>query len=263
MKEDIIYTLSARGKKLNYPVEDYLKKYFPSLPVQKIDSIFGFVEQSTLYSGRPFLHRQISDNDYKYLCDNNVGLRIPFTNHYCSNDEYKQNIHILEKYHRKGNSVITTNEDLTKKIKKDYPLYTLEASILKEVTSYEEIDRINDLYDTIVLPMTMNKKTEFLNGIKRKDKITLFGNAGCALSCPNRMCYDYISKRNKVLGKHGALIKYPYYYYQMILRKKWCTHRVNPRKLGGLTDFDLAKYYEMGFRRFKMLRENGFRESGH
>ena len=86
-----------------------------------------------------------------------------------------------------------------KKIREDFPLYKIEASILKEIDSLDKINKALELYDTIVLPMNVNNNTSLLENIEQKDRITLFGNAGCALSCPNRICYDYISKRNKIL----------------------------------------------------------------
>ncbi|MFO7828711.1 MAG: hypothetical protein R6V23_08840 [Bacteroidales bacterium] len=209
---DIIYTISARGKKQNLPVKKYLETNFPNFLLNKIDSIFGFVEQSTLYSGRPFLHPQLSGKDIEFLYDNNIGVRIPFTNHFFNDDEYKKNQKILEKYHKDGNSLIITNNELAKRIKNDYPKYHIEASILKEIDTIEKIDAALNLYDTIVLPMNVNRKKDLLQNIKQKHRITLFGNAGCALTCPNRICYEYISKRNKFLGKNKAIPRYIYHY---------------------------------------------------
>jgi len=260
---NVVYTISARGKKTKQPVENYLKTHFPNIPISKIDSIFGFVEKSPLYSGRPFLFRQISDRDYSFLQDHNIGLRIPFTNHYCSENDYKKTRPILEKYHKKGNSLIITNDELVQRIRKDFPLYRIEASILKEIDSIEKINKALDLYDTIVLPMNVNKNTSLLEKIEQKDRITLFGNAGCALTCPNRICYDYISKRNKVLANTNLIFRSIYYYYSFIIRRKWCMHKIKPRKLHGIKDFDIDKYYEMGFTRFKMLREHSGRKTGY
>lgn len=263
LKTDYIYTVSIRGKKCKYPIQSFLKEEFPSLPIDKIDSVFGFVEASALYSGRPYLGRQISDNDYQFLQKNNIGLRIPFTNHYCTRKEFDENRPIFEKYHKKGNSVITTNEDLAKWIRSNYPNYQLEASILKNISTQKEINRCLDIYDTVVLPMNLNLKTDFLESIENKDKITLFGNAGCALSCPNRICYEYLSKHNKKLTQLNKPLRYLYFVYHIGLVDKWCMHRIKPRNLKGLTDFNLNTFKEMGFKRFKMLREHKERNSGY
>lgn len=261
--ENTAYTISARGKKLKEPIQDYLKKYFPNIPIEKIDSIFGFVEKTTLYSGRPFLRRQISEKDYAFLRENNIGLRIPFTNHYVSQKEYNKYKPLLEKYHKEGNSLIITNEDFVKWVRKDFPLYKIEASILKEIQSLEDINKTLELYDTVVLPMNLNSNLRLLERIEQKDRITLFGNAGCALTCPNRICYNYISKKNKVLGNTNFITRVIYYYFTFFVYRKWCMHKRKPRKLHGIKDFDIDKYYEMGFRRFKMLREQKNRKTGY
>ncbi|MBN2275992.1 MAG: hypothetical protein JXK95_16805 [Bacteroidales bacterium] len=263
MINKIVYTISARGKKENQPIEKYLRKFFPGIPFQKIDSVFGFVEASSLYGGRPFTGRQISDKDYVFLKKNNIGIRIPFTNHFITESEYQKNKKILDKYHNKGNSLIVTNDDLAHWIKRDYPLYQIEASLLKEVKTNEEINNALYLYDTVVLPMNLNNNHEFLKSIEQKSRITLFGNAGCALTCPKRICYEYISKRNKVLTTTNLLFRYLYYWYYFFLCRKWCTNRISPRKLHGLKDFDLDAFTEMGFSRFKMLREHTKRKTGY
>ena len=261
--DNTVYTISARGKKLKQPVQEYFKNYFPNIPFSKVDSIFGFVEKSTLYSGRPFFRPQLSKKDYQFLQNNNIGIRIPFTNHFATEKEYQKNQKILDKYHKKGNSLIITNDQLVKWVRRDYPLYKIEASILKEIDSLEKITEALKLYDTIVLPMNVNNNTKLLESIEQKDRITLFGNAGCALTCPNRICYPYISKRNKVLGNTNIIFRSIYYYYSFIIRRKWCMNKIKPRKLHGIKDFDIDKYYQMGFRRFKMLREHAGRQTGY
>jgi hypothetical protein len=263
MLNKFVYTISARGKKAYQPIEKYLKTFFPNIPLQKIDSVFGFVEASTFYSGRPFTGRQISDKDYKFLQKHNIGVRIPFTNHFVTEKEYQKNRKILDKYHKKGNSIIVTNDHLARWIKRDYPLYQVEASLLKEISTIEEINQALSIYDTVVLPMNLNSNHELLRCIEQKDRITLFGNGGCALTCPNRICYEYISKRNKVLTTTNILFRYLYLWYYFILYRIWCINKIHPRKLHGLKDFDLNVFAEMGFSRFKMLRENAERKTGY
>lgn len=262
MQQKLVYTVSARGKKLKQPINQFLRENYPSLKFDEIDSVFGFVEASTLYSGRPFLERQISDKDYEILLNLGIGLRIPFTNHYCSEAEYEANRPIFEKYHRKGNSIITCNIDLAKWIRRDYPLYQLEASILKEIDNQQDLDEALKLYDTVVLPMNLNYKPEFLKSLEPKDKITLFGNAGCALTCPNRMCYEYLSRQNKKLAVKSKVSRYFHFVYHIGIKDKWCTHRIRPRKLNGIKDFDLDFLNSLGYTRFKMLRENKHRKTG-
>ncbi len=261
--DSVTFTISARGKNERMPILDFLQSYFSTIPVEQVDSVFGFLEPSTLYSGRPFLKRQLSDADVASLEEHHIGLRIPCTNHFVTPGEYRVHLPFFEKYQRKGNSVICTNDQLAAWIKRDFPLYQIEASILKEIDSHADIERALELYDTVILPMSLNYNTAFLSSIKNKERITLFGNAGCALTCPNRICYEVISETNKKLASQNLLHRNITFIFRMGFNIDWCSNRLHPRKLKGIVDFDLDRLYSLGFRRFKMLRENRILETGH
>jgi hypothetical protein len=263
IQPDITFTVSARGKKEHQPVLEFLETEFSSLPPDQVDSVFGFVEPSSLYSGRPYINRQLSEADVEAMYSKGIGLRIPCTNHVVSREEYKQHEPFFEKYHREGNSVICTSDDLAGWLRKDFPSYQVEASILKEIDTREKIDRAFDLYHTVILPMNLNLKTDFLSSITVKERITLFGNAGCALTCPNRSCYRVISGMNKKLVHQGPVMRNLYIAFRLGFQIDWCSYRLNPRKLRGLVDFDLDQLYDLGFRRFKMLRENRQMNTGY
>ena len=261
--KEVLYTVSARGKSLQLPVMEYLEEQFGSIPLGQIDSVFGFLEPSTMYSGRPFMRSQLSDEDVKSMNEAGIGMRIPFSNHYVSEKEYESHRAMLEKYHRKDNSLICTNDQLAGWVRRDYPLYQVEASVLKEIDSLDKIEKALEIYDYVILPMFLNYKDDFLSSIPWKHKITLFGNAGCALSCPNRKCYEYISRVNKDLAMQKAFGRQLIFLYRLGFPIHWCSHRLKPRNLKGLTDFDLEHLYSLGFRRFKMLREHKSRRTGY
>jgi hypothetical protein len=111
--------------------------------------------------------------------------------------------------------------------------------------------------------MNLNHKTGFLVSIAQKERITLFGNAGCALTCPERICYRRISETNKKLALHQPLRRYLTFMFQLGLSSDWCSNRLHPRKLKGMVDFDLDHLYSIGFKRFKMLREHRQLQTGH
>ena len=263
LHKDVTFTLSARGKNERTPILDFLQSYFSSISLDQVDSVFGFLEASTLYSGRPFLKRQISEDDVATMKKKHIGLRIPLTNHFLTEREYKDHASFLEKYQVKGNSVICTNDQLATWIRRDFPLYQIEASVLKEIDNPEAIERALELYDTLILPMYLNYNTAFLSAIRNKDRITLFGNAGCALTCPRRICYETISETNKKLASQNPLHRNITFLFRMGFPINWCSNRLHPRKLKGIVDFDLNQLYELGFKRFKMLRENRVLETGH
>lgn len=119
------YTLSARGKKRDEPVVHFLRCNcnFGNLPLERIESVFGFVEKSSLYGGRVFEGRQLSDRDAYQLNNAGIGLRIPLTNHFAERGEFEASRPLLEKYHRQPNSVIVTNDDPARWIREEFPLY--------------------------------------------------------------------------------------------------------------------------------------------
>lgn len=239
------YTISARSKAPDAPVFAFLRNQYGNVPLREIDSLFGFVEKSTLYGGREFVKRELSDRDVYQLNNAGIGIRLPMSNHFAEPDEYESNLPLLQKYHRPCNSIIVTNDNLAKWIRQDFPDYQIDASVIKNIKTHRKIDEALKLYDSAVLPMRLNEDLEFLEKIEAKDRITLFANAGCALTCPSKLCYQSISKMNK--GKGGAF---------------QCSQMFKDRELLGMVDFPLQPYIDRGFHRFKLLRSRPGRMTG-
>ncbi len=231
------YTISARSKPRDRPVFAYLRKNYGNVPLREIDSLFGFVERSTLYGGRVFDGRELSERDVFQLNNAGIGVRLPMSNHSVERAEYERNLPLLQKYHRPGNSIIVTNDDLARWIQMDFPDYHIDASVIKNIKTHRKIKEALKVYDSVVLPMRLNEDFDFLEKIEAKDRITLFANAGCALTCPSKLCYPSISKINK--GKRG---------------KVQCSQPIKDRELLGMVDFPLQPYIDLGFHRFKLLR---------
>lgn len=240
------FTISARGKPVGMPMPVFLSQNFGAIPLAQIDSVFGFVERCTLYGGRGFTRPELTPEDVADLYRAGIGLRLPLTNHFATPEEYAANTPFLEKYHREGNAVIATNDELARWIKRDFPKYRLEASVIRNVKSYERIASAMEIYDTVVLPMELNEDRDFLAGAPQKDRITLFANAGCALTCPSRICYVSISKYNKA----GA-------------GEFKCSQTLKERDARGMIDFDLDALQELGFSRFKLLRSRPGGRTGY
>lgn len=229
-------TISARGKRADQPMADFLQGSYNGVSLDHIDSVFGFVERCTLYGGRPFIGPQLSDPDIAWLAERGIGYRIPMTNHLVTEQEYESYRWLFEKYHHRGNSIIITNDRLAKWVRRDFPLYQLEASVIKEISSHQEIEATLELYDLVILPMKLNNDVDFLKGVTPKDKVTLFANAGCALNCPSKICYPSISRMNKFTGAEFL-----------------CSQPHKPREMLGMTSFDLQFLKSLGFHRFKLL----------
>jgi len=231
------FTISARGKNEATPVLAFLSRNFAHAPLEQIDSVFGFVERSTLYGGRVFGAPELSPRDVNDLYGAQIGVRLPLTNHYVEPNEYAANATLLDRYNRQGNAAIVTNDNLARWIRRDFPHYRIEASVIKNLKSYDRIKAALDTYDTVVLPMELNEDEAFLASAPNKERITLFANAGCALTCPSRICYVSISKINKA----GA-------------GEFKCSQTLKEREQRGMVDFDIERLRQLGFSRFKLLR---------
>ena len=245
-RPDYTFTVSARSKIPKVPVFRFLRRHFGHLPLARIESLFGFVKHSTLYGGRTFKQRELSERDVSQLNNAGIGVRLPLSNHFVTREEYENNLEFLEKYHRKPDSVIVTNDDLARWITEDFPDYRIDASVIKNINTLRKLDQAFELYDEVVLPMTANEDTEFLESIEARDRITLFANAGCAFTCPSKTCYVSVSKVNR--GDSDAQFS--------------CSQSRKERELLGMIDFDLEPLVDMGFRSFKLLRAAPGRMTG-
>ncbi len=241
------FTISARGKSAAVPIQKFIKDNYAQIPLEQIDSFFGFTEVSTLYGGRIFSSTELSRYDVRSLYEMNINVRLPLTNHYATAEEYEENKPFLEKYHRRGNSLIITNDELAGWIRADFPKYKLEASVIKNINSPKKVDSAFRIYDTVILPMTANDDENFLKAIDNKENITLFANAGCAYTCPSKICYVSISNANKI-ADHDLFR---------------CSQKLKERNTIGMFDFDLEHLQSLGFNFFKLLRPRQTSMTGH
>lgn len=246
------FTISARDKLARQPIQQFIRQHFSEIPIEQIESFFGFTTYTPLYGGRIWNDlatngAELSEYDIRSMYALGIALRLPLTNHHVSREEYEADIPFLEKYYRPGNAIIVTNDDLARWIRTDFPEYHLEASVIKNINTLEKIDKAARIYDTVVLPMPCNQDEAFLASIEDKSIIRLFANAGCALTCPSRICYPSISKANKV--KDPDLFR--------------CSQDIKERELIGMIDFDLEYLESLGFHRFKLLRSRKGGQTGH
>ena len=240
------FTISARGKPDGTPILAFLARNYATVAIADIDSVFGFVERTPLYGGRVFVKPELTPHDVGEMYYANIGVRLPLTNHYVTEAEYEETAPLLQKYHRDGNAAIVTNDELAKWIRRDFPKYRIEASVIKNLNSYARVGAALDLYDTVVLPMELNGDTAFISGLPNKERITLFANAGCALTCPSKICYVSISKYNKTGDGEFK-----------------CSQPLKQRDMLGMIDFDLNALQALGFERFKLLRSRPGGQTGY
>lgn len=240
------FTISARGKSAAAPIHRFIKDSFSDIPIEQIESFFGFTEPRTLYGGRVFNGAELSRYDLRSLYKLGINLRIPLTNHYATEAEYTSCLPFLEKHYRPRNSVIITNDNLANWIRADFPAYRVEASVIKNINTLAKVEKAYKIYDTVILPMESNEDEEFLLSIPEKERVMLFANAGCAMTCPSKICYTSVSKVNK----DGDISLWQ------------CSQSLKPRDMFGMLDFDLEYLQDLGFHRFKLLRSRPGRMTG-
>ena len=232
-------TVSCRGKPNDMSMVEWLLQYevYAENSPLEITGVFGFFkERSPLYGGRWFRGAEITEQDLRFLKDNDLKLKIPLTANKATEQEYEASRTLLNKNYYPGNTIAVVNDELARWIRRDYPLYTLEASVIKNV-KWGDIEETLETYDTLVLTMDKNDDLDKLKEIKEKDRIILFGNAGCAYNCPAKICYPSFSKVNK--GVPGAQFK--------------CSQTLKPRNPNLLHTFDREVLEELGFHNFKFV----------
>jgi hypothetical protein len=235
----IKYTVSSRNLLNNMDIQEYLELYFPYININQVESFFGFADEfSQFYGGRGVTENNLlSQKNISDFEKYNKNLSLTFTNHYFDIETYNQSFKLLEKYHKKGNSVVCTNDDLAKQIKKDFPLYELKASLIKDLNTLEKVKNALEIYDYVVIPMEMNDYDDFLKSLPSKERIILFGNANCAYNCTSRICYLSISKN--LTNRPNSQLS--------------CSKEIVPREQLGHTFFDIQKLKSFGFKHFKLV----------
>ena len=217
---------------------DYLKIYYMYLDINQIKSVFGnAVYPSRFYGGRTYrLEHSLTDVHINTLYEQGKGVTFTLTNHYFSEEVYQANRYFLEKHHRPGNAIVCTNDEFARRLRADFPDYTLKASLIKHLNTVEKVTKALDIYDRVVIPMDKNDDDDFLNQLPEKSRIVLFANANCAYNCTARTCYAAISQ-----------------VFWGLEKKSKCSKDWLPRPYLGHSFFDVEKFGRMGFHHFKLV----------
>ena len=230
-------TVSCRGKPNNMGMEEWLMQYSKYAPLE-ITGVYGFLEEySPLYGGRIYEGPEITKEDYKFLQENKLQLKINLTGNKATKKQYEDSRELLNAYYYPNNVISLVDDRLAEWIRKDYPNYTLEASVIKN-TKFLGIEETLERYDQLVLPMHLNDDIENLKRIKQKDKIILFANAGCGYTCKHQICYSSVSKINKG---------------EVPVEEYKCSQPLKHREVFDLHEFDIERLKNLGFENFKYL----------
>ncbi len=242
VRENRQFTVSSRKLGDSWFIYSALKTRFEQLNIGKINqvvSVFGFTKTySPLYGGRPFRRDNgLSVKQIKTLSKKNIGFSLTLSNHFFSEDAYRQTIPLLEALYDKKNSIVCANDDLARQIRADFPDFTLHASVVKEIRDISDIHQALELYDFIVFHPKLNDDVAFLQSIDCRDKIILFATIHCLYKCDEKDCFLNVSEVNRD---------------ESAIRQNNCPHRHDP-EFKKLTVFDLHDYRFDGYRYFKVV----------
>jgi len=253
----VSFSVSVRGKTLKDPIKLFLTDSYPETPISDIDSVFGFLIESTpLYGGRnyyvnPWVTRkrvpELSARDVEALKELKIGLRVPLTSLFVTEKEYENSAPFFERLKTVYSpTALVARDELARAIRRDYPWLKIEASVIRDLRTVSSIERALETYDSVVPAFEAHEDLDLLDKLPR-DKTRLFANVSCERACPARICYAYFSRVNKN-PRDGVDLGPPC--SQSIERLSKAT-----TPTGGMTRYPIERYKEMGFDKFKLLRE--------
>lgn len=232
------FSVSSRAIRPDLDLPVYLKVFFKYLHLGQIKSVFGStVFGSLLYGGRPYeASESLTDAHLQTMQMLGLNLTLTLTNHFFDETVYQHSFGFLEKLHRPGTTINVVADSLARRLRKDFPDFTLNASIIKNLNTHNKISQALSLYDSVVVPMDKNNDDDFLEGLPQKNRLILFGNAACAYNCPARTCY---------LGFSQEIQSKPI--------TSCCSGRKILRPYLGVVYFDLEEFFLLGFTHFKLI----------
>ncbi len=237
METPIYFSVTARTKATTSLVEDFLREHYGSI-YDDIESMYGFTtERCKLYGGRGFqFNRCLTPFDLSWMYEHNINYRIPLQNHFVTKKVYDESKWFLDKHHRKGNTIIATSNRLVEWVKRDFPLYKFDASVIQEVHP-SKVDKKLELYDYVCIPPEYGEDYDLLDKIKNKDGVILFASSRCERTCPKRTCYIDMSKGHQN-PNHMQFN---------------CSNPTGDKGERYYYEFNLKPLIDMGFNRFKLV----------
>jgi len=180
------------------------------LPIDRIDSVFGFIDEyAPLYGGRVWNKADsgISVKKIEAMNRFGIGFGLAMSNKFFNDEAYEVSKKVIEMMPKSDlNYIIITNDTLSRKVREDFPDMHQKLSCIAEVDNVEEIYKKLELYDIVTLHVDQNLRDEFLRLIPEsiKSKIVLFGIGQCATYCRHKICYTSVSLSN-LKQKHNCI----------------------------------------------------------
>ena len=121
--------------RLDIEMSIYLKIFYMYLPLEQIQSVFGSTTfNSLLYGGRPTsTSYALTDEHLRGLEDLDIKLALTLSNHYFNEEVYQHSYSFLKRHHKPGNVLNIVSDKLAQRLRRDFPDYTLNGSIIKNI----------------------------------------------------------------------------------------------------------------------------------
>lgn len=237
---------------LNYGLIQLLDtkpEYFYNI---KIGAIYGHFP-GQIWNGGRFLQATKPDIDNILLTVknfNDLGVPVRFTYTNCLiKEEHLDDIYcnfVAKNCENGMNEILCNSEILENYLRKKYPNYKFILSTTKGINGIDKLNELSDKYMLMVPDYKLNNDWDSLVRIKDKGKIETLLNSYCAPDCPLRaLHYEHIAKSNLNPDEFFA--------------NEWlCPHpqpdfwEVLESPLSVKNEDLYGKYYDMGFRHFKI-----------
>lgn len=156
-----------------------------------IDSIYGCFPNCALNGGRAFVRepysRAMIDETFSAFAELEVTPRLTLTNMLAKEEDLHDPyvVDILEIGKNYGAEAIVFSDFVGNYIKDNYGM-KIVLSTTRVIDTPEELNRMADSYDWVVLNYNHNKDKVFLDAIERPEKVEVMVNEYCVKGCPRR-----------------------------------------------------------------------------
>lgn len=174
-----------------------------------IKAIFGSFPNMIWNGGSVFIADKIFPSEIieikNFFKEHEIALQLTCTNSFLSpyhlEDKYCNNI--LSLLEDSNNHILVSTDLMYNYIKKNYPLYKIDRSIVNTQEDYDWELALKEKYNNIVLPRRHSYDINFLNKINNKyrNRIEILANDPCPISCP--LINEHYKKFERLTLKQG------------------------------------------------------------
>lgn len=240
---------------INFHVPDFTEKFSFNLDViqnkerlrnnVRISSVYDSFPNVIFNGGRcrvgPAFAISVIESVVSAINNFGVSIRYTFTNEFITEkylSDYLSNM-CLEIAHNELNGVIVNSDIIENYVRENFPKYKIISSTTSRKTTREEIIERLSKYDSVVLPIHLNKDFDFLSSLPNKDKIEIIVNENCPGLCPQRKtCWTNESKAQMM--------------YDPRLLSYCCSLNSEKQKDTYMSFDELEKLNEIGINNFKI-----------